>query len=71
MNEPVAIPLKLKYRNKDFRRVKRQWDPEGGTLLFQAGTFKSKSSNQGGNKHKTPNQGWGIRRTAYGPFNTF
>ncbi len=61
----IFIPLKFKYRNPNRKRLKRPFDPEGGTLVFQAGSFKSKTANQGtADKTKTI----APRRKAYGPW---
>jgi hypothetical protein len=65
MNEVDITLAKAKYRPKNCRRLKRQFDPEGGTLVFMAGGFGAKSSNQG-----TANRGQTIRprRRSYGPW---
>lgn len=61
----ILIRLKLKYRNPQSRRLKRPFDPEGGTLVFKAGRFSSKTANQGtASKVKS----LAPRRKAYGPF---
>lgn len=59
-----TIPLKLKHRNPG-ALLHRQFDPPFGTRVFQGGTFKSKTSNQGS---KTNVKTIRPRRKAYGPF---
>jgi hypothetical protein len=57
---------KLKYRNPNSRTLRRtNLDPADGTRVFQAGSYKSKTANQGtASKVKTLKP----RRRAYGPF---
>jgi len=65
------IPLKQKHNNPNRKwrmQPKGQTEPGGGTWVFNAGRFHSRTASQGGNKVKTPSQGYGNRRRAYGPF---
>ena len=63
------IPLKLKYRQPGRVIKGRAGDPPEGTNVYQAGRFKSKSSNSG---TKGANRGMESRlrprRRSYGPF---
>jgi hypothetical protein len=61
----MNIPLKLKYRNPNSRRLRRQFDPDGGTLVFNGGTYKAKTSNSG---HSIKPKTLIPRKRAYGPF---
>ena len=61
----MNIPLKLKYRNPNQKRLRRPFDPEGGTLIFKAGRFGA-SPVSGVEKKKVVSIR--PRRRAYGPF---
>lgn len=64
-NEVDTTLTKAKYRPRNFRLLKRQFDPEGGTKVFAAGRFTSKTANQGtSSKVKTLKP----RKRAYGPW---
>ena len=59
----MIIPLKLKYRTPG-RILHRGWDPDGGTLVYEAGgRFTSKTNNSG--KKQLRMQGTGPRMKAY------
>ena len=65
MNELDVTLTKAKYRPRNFRLLKRNFDPEGGTKVFNMGRFGAKSSNSGtASKVKT----LAPRKKAYGPW---
>lgn len=49
----VTIPLKLKYRNPNHRRLRREGvDPPGGTLVFNGGKYAAKKGGNSGTSNK-------------------
>lgn len=65
----MLIPLKLKYRNPAQRLLRRDGvDPPGGTLVYNAGRYQSKSSNSGGNQRVSIESYLRPRRRVYGGF---
>lgn len=58
---------KAKYRPSNFRLLKRQFDPEGGTKTVQVTRFVSKTMNSGSSDSKKVRT-LKPRQRAYGPF---
>lgn len=63
----VLIPLRLKHRNPNCRLMRREGiDPPGGTLVFNGGKYKARSSNAG-SKDKAV-RSLRPRQRAWGPW---